>query len=207
MKKVISTSSKLENVIAFIDLCKDIAIICEKKYGIPAEVMIAQSALETGWGKTIKGNNYFNIKAGSSWDGETYDFGNVKEIINGKIVYIPAKWRKYKSIQESFVDYCNLISTLSIYKVALVYGVRGDAENYIKELYKAGYATDAPKEVDGDPSYSEKILSIINKYINVSFVEEKILISKNMIEDIKNKLNELNNSFDLLNKEMEEKDG
>jgi len=166
MKKVISTSSKLENVIAFIDLCKDIAIICEKKYGIPAEVMIAQSALETGWGKTIKGNNYFNIKAGSSWDGETYDFGNVKEIINGKIVYIPAKWRKYKSIQESFVDYCNLISTLSIYKVALVYGVRGDAENYIKELYKAGYATDAPKEVDGDPSYSEKILSIINKYIN-----------------------------------------
>ena len=34
-----------------------------KELGLYPRIIIAQSALETGWGKSVKGNSYFGIKA------------------------------------------------------------------------------------------------------------------------------------------------
>jgi flagellar protein FlgJ len=45
-----------------------------QKTGIALELILAQAAVETGWGRSIKGNNLFNIKPDKSWKGETIEF-------------------------------------------------------------------------------------------------------------------------------------
>jgi flagellar protein FlgJ len=129
--------------------------------GVDANVLLAQAALETGWGKSVIKNgrgessfNLFNIKADRSWHGKQasvstleYD-GNVarKEM---------AGFRSYDSYKQSFDDYVNFIKTNPRYGKALKQA--GNPALYVRELQKAGYAT--------DPRYAEKIISIYNSQI------------------------------------------
>lgn len=120
------------------------------KYGLNPYITMAQSALETGWGKSAPGNMYFGIKAGSSWTGKTQLLWTT-EYIGGKYIKVQAKFRKYNSAKESFEDYAKLISTKSWFKNALFY--RHDELRYITEIQKGGYAT--------DPNYITKIMNIV----------------------------------------------
>lgn len=43
----------------------------EAATGVPALVTLVQAALESGYGQHAPGNNFFGIKAGSSWTGNT----------------------------------------------------------------------------------------------------------------------------------------
>jgi flagellar protein FlgJ len=65
-----------------------------QKTGIALELILAQAAVETGWGTRIKGNNLFNIKADKSWTGETVEFVTT-EYIKDKRVTIVDKFRAY----------------------------------------------------------------------------------------------------------------
>lgn len=132
------------------------AVEASRKTGIPPQFMVAQAALETGWGEKQLRNadgsssyNLFNIKAGSSWEGRTVSVG-ATEYANGRAYTEQSRFRAYGSYAESFADYARLLSNSPRY--AAVLGQR-DAEAFARGLQQAGYAT--------DPMYADKLARII----------------------------------------------
>lgn len=126
--------------------------------GLDPKMLIAQAALETGWGQSVakdsdgsSSNNLFNIKSGSN-----SDFASVKikttEYIADTPIKMSASFRKYDSVEDSFNDYVSLIKNNDRYQNAVANA--RSPERYVNELSKAGYAT--------DPNYGSKILSIYN---------------------------------------------
>ena len=126
--------------------------------GVDPKLLIAQAALETGWGKKIihhpngrNSHNLFNIKAGRTWEGERVKVGTL-EYVDGVAVKKQADFRAYDNYQQSFADYVALLQQPR-YREAL-----DKAENpkaYLEALQQAGYAT--------DPDYADKILSIYQR--------------------------------------------
>lgn len=124
--------------------------------GLDPKVLMAQAALETGWGKFVAkdsegntSNNLFNIKSGSNKELDSIAV-NTTEYIANTPIKTTASFRKYSSIEDSINDYVSLISNNSRYQTALANAA--NPELYVNELGKAGYAT--------DPKYGTKILSI-----------------------------------------------
>lgn len=127
-----------------------------RQTGIPAQFMVAQAALETGWGDKVMRHadgrlsyNLFNIKAGSSWTGETVA-RNVTEYAGSTAYTEKARFRSYGSYAEAFQDYARLLSNSSRYSEVL--GQTSPA-GFAGSLQKAGYAT--------DPMYADKLTRII----------------------------------------------
>lgn len=121
------------------------------------ETLIAQAALETGWGKhMIQGTdgrnslNLFGIKADQRWSGDRVITETV-EFRDGLMRKERAQFRAYDSVAESFKDYTAFIKDNPRYGEALN---AKDNQGYTRALSEAGYAT--------DPDYSEKINQIIN---------------------------------------------
>jgi flagellar protein FlgJ len=118
--------------------------------GVAPEALVAQAALESGWGKHVSGdNNLFGIKAGSSWTGATKAL-STHEFSNGQMHKETASFRSYASIGDSFDDYVNMLKNSPRYASALKAGY--DTQRFAGALQKAGYAT--------DPNYAMKISSI-----------------------------------------------
>jgi len=135
------------------------AKMVEEKLGVPFEAVIAQAALETGWGQKIirtgdgqSSNNLFNIKADSRWQGESATKDTL-EFEQGAMVKKSAPFRVYQSLTESAQDYINFLSNNSRYQESLEKS--SDVEQFLHGLQKAGYAT--------DPNYANKILGTMRK--------------------------------------------
>ena len=151
----------------------------EAATGIPANFMVSQAALETGWGrKEIRhadgtpSFNLFGIKATGSWKGATAEI-TTTEFIDGKAQKVTAKFRAYGSYAESFADYARLMKQSPRYQAAVngAAGLAGAgragsaapakpptrderATAFAQGLQKAGYAT--------DPAYADKLTRVIN---------------------------------------------
>ncbi len=145
----------------FINAIKPYAQQAAKAMGVDYRVLIAQSALETGWGDHIirdkNGNqsfNLFNIKADSRWQGRSIAVPTL-EYVNGIAQKEVANFRRYGSIEDSFSDYQEFL-TQPRYKKAMT--VSGNANQFIEELQNAGYAT--------DPKYAEKIQHILQQHLS-----------------------------------------
>ena len=128
--------------------------------GVDHRVLIAQSALETGWGEHIirdqRGDqsfNLFNIKADKRWGGASVVVPTL-EYVKGIAQQEHASFRRYGSIEESFNDYQQFLQQPR-YQKALK--VSHDPHQFIEELHKAGYAT--------DPEYSQKISRILERQL------------------------------------------
>ena len=126
--------------------------------GIPAPFMLAQAALETGWGKReiigrdgTNSHNLFGIKAGGSWNGPTVEV-TTTEYIGGQPRKMIQKFRAYANEAESFADYARLMKESPRY--AKVVERAADAKAFAMGLQKAGYAT--------DPLYGQKLGQVIN---------------------------------------------
>ena len=126
--------------------------------GIPASFMVAQAAHESGWGKREIKNadgstsfNVFGIKAGGSWKGPVAEVITT-EYINGEPRKVVAKFRAYKSYEESFNDYARLMQNSPRYSHVLAQA--NTPEGFAQGLQKAGYAT--------DPAYADKLGRVIN---------------------------------------------
>jgi flagellar protein FlgJ len=126
--------------------------------GVSPRAILAQAALETGWGRSVPRHadgrssfNLFGIKAGSSWKGETVQVSTT-EYVNGKPVTQVAEFRSYRSHAEAFADYVRFLKADPRYQHALA--ANADAQTYGQALQKAGYAT--------DPAYGRKIGSVAN---------------------------------------------
>ena len=125
--------------------------------GIPAHFMVAQAALESGWGKheirRADGSpsfNVFGIKAGRSWSGPVAETVTT-EYVNGVAQKTVEKFRAYSSYAEGFRDYANLLLNNPRYAAVLE---QQDAAGFARGLQQAGYAT--------DPMYADKLVRILN---------------------------------------------
>lgn len=130
-----------------------------EKMGVDYKALIAQAALETGWGEhSIRDRygkhsfNLFNIKADSRWQGHHVNVSTL-EYKDGVAEKESANFRRYDSIAESFADYQQFL-TQPRYQKAMA--VAEDSRAFINELQQAGYAT--------DPLYAEKINKIVESY-------------------------------------------
>jgi flagellar protein FlgJ len=123
-----------------------------QKLGTSPEILMAQAALETGWGKHVVGggsHNLFSIKADPSWAGRTVTQRTL-EVFGGKPVKVSAAFRAYNNVGDAFDDYVDFIQQNPRYQRALERA--SDPRAYVQELQRAGYAT--------DPGYAQKILQI-----------------------------------------------
>lgn len=134
----------------------------ESKTGIDARLMLAQSALETGWGKhpILKTDgspsfNLFGIKANRAWQGEAATI-TTTEFRGGIAMKEQANFRAYTSYADSFEDYAQFLSNNERYHDALALSDQPKA--FAKELQEAGYAT--------DPKYADKISRIVDRYFD-----------------------------------------
>lgn len=144
----------------FVNLVQPYARAIAKETGIPEQFMIAQAALETGWGKhqiRLSENqpsyNLFGIKAGKNWKGPVAE-AVTTEYINGVAQKVVDKFRVYRSYEESFRDYANLLLTNSRYSGVLK---TQSAVAFAWGLQQAGYAT--------DPYYAQKLIKILNSEV------------------------------------------
>jgi flagellar protein FlgJ len=126
--------------------------------GVSPLGMLAQAALETGWGqrmpRTADGTpslNMFGIKADDGWAGARAVASTV-EFSGGVATQRQTAFRAYGSIQESVSDFANLLKGSHRYRNAIAAG--GNAQAYVNSIGQSGYAT--------DPEYANKLNDILN---------------------------------------------
>lgn len=128
-----------------------------KEYGVPTSVTLAQIILESS-GKYANGlsglaanhKNLFGVK-GTGTNGSVSL--PTKEVVNGQYITVNANFRSYSSYYDSLVDHAKLLTNDRYSKHT---AGATSPEQFAKGIHKAGYAT--------DPSYSDKLIKIINDY-------------------------------------------
>ena len=125
------------------------------RLGVAPEAILAQAALETGWGEHVmrfgdgsNSNNLFGIKAGGSWSGGSV-VRQTLEVTDGVPEVVRARFRAYPNLEATFADYTRLLAEQPRYQA-----VTGsdDIASFAHALQESGYAT--------DPHYAEKIMRI-----------------------------------------------
>ena len=122
-----------------------------KRLGLSPNLMLAQMALETGWGKSAPGFNYGGQKVGADFKGKSQTF-NTQEFIKGLGMQNVAgeKFRSYASAEEGIKGYFDFFKSYDRYKP--VFGI-SDPYKGADMMQKVGYAT--------DPKYAKKLKQII----------------------------------------------
>ncbi len=132
----------------------------QREYGVPASVAMAQSMLETGYGESelaTKANNWFGIKCFSKLSplqNGCYEIETTEYDENGNPYIETARFRAYDDIAKSFLDHGRFLTVHSRYAEA--FNHTDDPDQFIREVHKAGYAT--------DPEYSNKIIRLMQRY-------------------------------------------
>jgi len=151
-----------------------------RRTNVPAIVTLSQAGLESNWGKNAYGNNFFGIKAGKSWTGATqfiksWECGKTgnpaKDGITEQVLQILApgatgnpcgtkyyayrvlaKFRRYLSARDGFIDHAIFLVMNPRYKKAFYYS---QPPPFAWEVAQAGYAT--------DPNYGNKLVHVVNQ--------------------------------------------
>ena len=131
-----------------------------KKYAKSYEIMvhspiIAQAILESGWGESglaAKYHNYFGLKCGSRWTGESVNLKTKEEYTPGTLTTISDNFRVFDSMEDGIKGYFEFIQ-LSRYQ-----NLRGitDPRKYLETIRADGYATST--------KYVENNMRIVNQY-------------------------------------------
>jgi flagellar protein FlgJ len=126
--------------------------------GVPAQLIMAQAALESGWGRreirTEAGNasyNLFGIKADRNWKGAVVE-ASTTEYVNGVAQKTRATFRAYGSYDEAFSDYAKFLTSNPRYANVLA---TQDPAEAAHGLQRAGYAS--------DPQYGGKLVRIMRQ--------------------------------------------
>ncbi len=129
-----------------------------EKLGISPKALLAQAAVETGWGKYVihdhngkNSHNLFGIKADKSWQGDKTAIDTL-EYQQGIAKQQKAAFRTYSSFEDSLQDYVSFVKDNPRYEAAI--NNSDDPKAYFNALQKAGYAT--------DPAYADKVMSVFN---------------------------------------------
>lgn len=136
---------------AFIDAHLDAAKEVQRKYRVPAGLVIAQSALESNWGRSVVGNAYFGVK-GRAPSGDSTTF-TTHEVVNGQSIQINDAFRAYSTYDDAADDYAQMLRNNPRFRSCFLYT---SSSQFAVQLAKNGYAT--------DPSYSAKLNAIIRAH-------------------------------------------
>ena len=117
-----------------------------QRTGLDPRLVLAQAALESGWGSSVPGGNLFGIKSHGVAGGRTVP---TVEYEGGQYVPQEASFRTYGSPEESFRDYGSFILDNPRYQPVMA---AKTLEDQIAAMGASGYAT--------DPEYSRKLSSI-----------------------------------------------
>ena len=128
-----------------------------EKTGLDWRMIVAQSAIETGWGKKVKGNSFFGIKGHGSKNTITFA---TQEEIGGKRVTINDSFRAYDNLGDSVEGYADFLLNNPRYTDYLE---AGSLEEASKALQKSGYATDS--------SYGRKVLETAKGKTLLNFLQ------------------------------------
>ncbi|WNO07965.1 flagellar assembly peptidoglycan hydrolase FlgJ [Teredinibacter sp. KSP-S5-2] len=147
----------------FIEKTFPYAVEAARKIGVDPKVLVAQSALETGWGRQVlagdngqSSHNLFNIKTGSGWDGDKVRIESLEFRANRPMLEA-SEFRSYADMAESFSDYSDFILRSQRYSKAVENAA--DPEAFIQQLHEAGYAT--------DPEYTNKVIAVMQRVSKV----------------------------------------
>lgn len=154
------TSAAPAHVDDFVARMRPAAEAASRSSGVPAPLILAQAALESGWGRReIRGEdgspsfNLFGIKADRRWTGRVVETATT-EYVDGAARSTRAGFRAYGSYEEAFADYAKFLAGNPRY--AAVTAGSGDPAAAAQALQRAGYAT--------DPDYAAKLVRIMNRF-------------------------------------------
>jgi len=156
----------------FILMAGEAAKLSRRQYGVPQSVTIAQAILESSWGKsqlTTVTKNHFGMKCFDQLFGKIAISCADSPTVECDPIFgcyeTTAAFRVYKSVADSFTDHGRQLHESARYKPAFQY--TKDADQFIREVRKAGYAT--------DPKYSDKIIDLMKQYDLYRFNVEEII--------------------------------
>ena len=145
------------NVKAFVEKMRPHAEAAAKVVGVPADLLLAQAGLETGWGRSqpkaadgSASHNLFGLKAGRAWNGAVA-LAQTTEYVAGALVRTVDRFRSYGSYSEAFQDFGRMLTGSGRYAKAIARA--DDPVAYAKGLQSGGYAT--------DPHYADKLVRAI----------------------------------------------
>jgi flagellar protein FlgJ len=142
----------------FVDEMLPHATAAARELGVDARAIVAQAALETGWGTSLPAeagggsHNFFGIKAGAGWQGASVA-STTTEFVAGQAGTERARFRAYGSLAENVADYVRVIRDNPRYSEAL--GTGADVRAFANALQRGGYAT--------DPEYADKLVATFEK--------------------------------------------
>lgn len=145
---VVARADKNPKYLNYIEQWREMALLQEQEYGIPASITLAQGLLESSAGESElakNANNHFGIKCTSDWMGGNYYHDD------------DAKndcFRVYNDAGESYRDH-SLFLQRSRYKTCFELPIT-DYAGWARRLRECGYAT--------DPQYAQKLIRIIEDY-------------------------------------------
>jgi len=138
--------------ISFVQMLTPYAQRAGAQLGVAPESLIAQAALETGWGQHVpsgsggSSNNLFGIKTGGGWHGSSVA-STTLEYEQGTPLSSTQSFRAYSSLQQGVNDYVSLLQGAAALQPAL--GTGADVAAFASALQRGGYAT--------DPHYAAKL--------------------------------------------------
>ena len=134
---------------AFVKAYTPVAKEVAADLGVSYKVVLAQAALESGWGKSVKGNGLMGVKSHGASGGQTF---TTHEEINGKRVKITDSFRQYDTPEDSVRGYAKFMKANPRYRYFLAAGQENE-EAQLMALQESGYATDS--------NYAQKLKAII----------------------------------------------
>jgi flagellar protein FlgJ len=142
---------------SFVRTLEPLAQSAGQSLGVAPDTLIAQAALETGWGRNMptdtngrSSSNLFGVKAGDSWRGAAVQ-ASTTEYDQGTPSTTRAAFRSYGDASQSVGDYVSLLQTSPRYAGAL--GAGSDVHAFANGLQRGGYAT--------DPDYVNKLVATV----------------------------------------------
>ncbi|MFC0267317.1 flagellar assembly peptidoglycan hydrolase FlgJ [Kushneria aurantia] len=146
------------HVANFVSHMGDAARAVSERTGISDRLILAQAALESGWGGSeirnengSSSHNLFGIKATGGWQGERSHI-TTTEYENGRAMKVRDDFRAYDSYEAAFSDYARLLTDNPRYRQVLE---AETPEAAAHALQNAGYAT--------DPRYADKLVAIMTQ--------------------------------------------
>ncbi len=151
---------------AFVNQMMPYARAAAASTGIPAQYIVGQAALESGWGRRqiigadgTQSYNLFGVKAGPDWNGPTVNVATT-EYVSGEPQKSVQTFRAYSSYAQSFNDYAQLIANSPRYSTVVASAMRGNgAAGFAESLQRSGYAT--------DPHYAAKLTQVIGQTLRM----------------------------------------
>lgn len=121
--------------------------------GCSPEAVVAQAALETGWGRSVVGkNNLFGIKDTPDWTGAKV-LVTTQEVVNGETVTIQAWFRDYPNYAASLADHFAFLKENTRYANVFDPNDSMSDQEYFRRLQADGYAT--------DPNYAQSLMDML----------------------------------------------